>query len=106
MTAFEIVLFVVLILSAGVAFLFGGLQLAGRGPLLNNLYPAEQENKPDPKPYYRQSGMILLMTGAMMLVNAAAILLHSSRLTLCNAVLIPAVVIYTIVSTAAMNRSK
>ena len=106
MRAFEIILSVILILSACSAFLFGVLQLAGRGRLLNNLYPAEQENKPDPKPYYRQSGILLLMTGVMMLLNAAAILLRSSRLTLCNAVLIPAVVIYAIVSTTALNKNK
>ena len=39
----------------------------------------------------------------MMLVNAAAFFLHSSRLTLANAVIIPVIVIYTIVSTAAMT---
>ena len=106
MSTTQLVLVFILFLAAFTLFVFGGMQLACRGPVLNSLYPDDAEKKPDPKPYYRQSGMILLMTGAMMLVNAAAILLHSSRLTLCNAVLIPAVVIYTIVSTAAMNRSK
>ena len=103
MSTTEIILVIVLLLHAAAAFVFGGMQLAGRGPLLNSLYPADQENKPDPKPYYRQSGIILLMAGSLMLVNAAAILLHSSKLTLINAVLIPAIVIYSIASSAAMH---
>ncbi|MBR5364563.1 MAG: DUF3784 domain-containing protein [Oscillospiraceae bacterium] len=103
MTGTEIVILVILILHAAAAFVLGGLQLTGRGPLLNSQYPAEQAPKPDPKPYYRQSGIILLLVGVMMLVNAAAVFLHSSRLTLANAVIIPVIVIYTIVSTAAMT---
>lgn len=103
MTAVEIVLLVILIVSACAFWLLGVMQLLQRGPLLNNLYPADQENKPDPKPYFRQSGIVFLMAGAMMLVNACAILFHNSRLTLLNALIIPAIVLYVIISTAAMR---
>ncbi len=87
------------------SFVVSGMQFACRGPLLNNLYPSEQEEKPDPKPYYRQSGVIFLGVGIIMIVNAAAIFLHNSRLCLVNAVLIPVIVMY-VVSTAAMREGK
>lgn len=103
MSAFEIVLLVILIVSACAFCLLGVMQLLQRGPLLNNLYPADRENKPDPKPYYRQSGIVFLIAGAMMLVNTCAILFHNSKVTLLNALIIPAIVIYTIISTAAMR---
>lgn len=103
MSAAEIVLLVILIVSACAFWLLGVMQLLQHGPLLNNLYPADRENKPDPKPYYRQSGIVFLLAGAMMLVNTCAILFHNSKVTLLNALIIPAIVIYTIISTAAMR---
>ena len=103
MSSFEIALLIILLASACVSFLLGVMQLLHRGKLLNNLYPGDAEKKPDPAPYYRQSGIVFLMTGAMMLVNGCAILFHNSKLTLLNVVIIPAIVLYTIISASAMH---
>lgn len=103
MSTVRIVLTSVLFLAAVICFTIGGMQLACRGPLLNNLYPADSENKPDSKPYYRQSGTAMLLTGADLLVNAAAVFLHQRRLFLINAALIPLTVIYIIVTAVRMN---
>lgn len=103
MSAFEFVLLTILAVSACIFFWLGVMQLLHRGKPLNNLYPGDAEKKPDPAPYYRQSGIVFLMTGAMMLVNGCAILFHNSKLTLMNVVIIPAIVLYTIISTSAMH---
>ncbi|MBP0967237.1 MAG: DUF3784 domain-containing protein [Oscillospiraceae bacterium] len=105
MSATELITIFILFLLAFTSFVIGVMQFACRGPLLNNLYPAEQEDKPDPKPYYRQSGVVFLGVGVIMIVNAAAIFLHNSRLCLLNAVLIPVIVIY-VIATAAMREGK
>ena len=105
MSTSEIIVVFVLFLVAFTCFILGVMQLACRGPLLNSLYPGDQDDKPDPKPYYRQSGGALLSVGVVMLVNIAAIVLHNSRICLLNAVLIPVTVIY-VVATAAMMEGK
>ena len=105
MSTSEIILVFVLFLLAFTGFLVGGMQLACRGPLLNNLYPDDAEEKPDPKPYYRQSGVAITLVGVVMLVNAAAIFLHNSKLCWINAVLLPVIVIF-VIATAAMMEGK
>ena len=105
MSTTELITVFILFLVAFTCFIIGGMQLMCRGPLLNNLYPSEQEDKPDPKPYYRQSGVVFLGVGVIMIVNAAAIFLHNSRLCLLNAVFIPVIVIY-VIATAAMREGK
>ena len=108
MSTTEIILVFVLFLVAFTAFIVGGMQLACRGPLLNNLYPdvpENAENKPDPRPYYRQSGVAIILVGVVMIVNAAAIFLHNSKLCLINAVLLPVIVIF-VIATAAMMEDK
>ena len=105
MNTTEIVTVFVLLLVAFTCFVISGMQFACRGPLLNNLYPSEQEEKPDPRPYYRQSGVVFLGVGIVMIVNAAAIVLHNSKLCLLNAVLIPVIVMY-VVAGAAMRGGK
>ncbi len=105
MSTTELITVFILFLVAFTCFIIGGMQLMCRGPLLNSLYPSEQEEKPDPKPYYRQSGIVFLTVGIIMSVNAAAVFLHRSRLCLLNAVLIPVIVIY-VVATAAMREGK
>lgn len=101
MSTTEIILVFVLFLAAFTAFVVGGMQLACRGPLLNSLYPDDADSKPDPKPYYRQSGTAITLVGVIMLVNAAAIFLHNSKICLVNAVLLPVTVFY-VIGTAAM----
>lgn len=99
----EIVTLFILVAVAFTAFLVGGRQLSCRGPLLNNLYPGDQTEKPDPKPYYRQSGVVMILVGVIMLVNAAAIFFHNSKLFLVNAVLLPVTVIYVLCTAALMG---
>lgn len=108
MSTTEIILVFVLFVAAFTAFVVGGMQLACRGPLLNNLYPEVPEDadfQPDKKPYYRQSGVAITLVGVVMLVNAAAIFLHNSRICLINAVLLPVIVIF-VIATAAMMEDK
>ena len=47
----------------------------------------------------------IVLVGVVMLVNAAAIFLHNSRLCLINAVLLPVIVIF-VIATAAMMEDK
>ena len=101
MSTAQLVLVFILFLAAFTFFVFGGMQLACRGPVLNSLYPDDAENKPDPKPYYRQSGVAITLVGVIMIVNAAAIFLHNSKICLVNAILLPVTVFY-VIGTAAM----
>ena len=101
MSTTQLVLVFILFLAAFTLFVFGGMQLVCRGPVLNSLYPDDAENKPDPKPYYRQSGVAMILVGIIMLINAAAIFLHNSKLCWINAVLLPVTVFY-VIGTAAM----
>lgn len=103
MSPVELVLVFFLFLAAFTCLIVGGMQLACRGPLLNSLYPDDAENKPDPKPYYRQSGVAIVLVGIVMIVNAAAIFLHNSRICLVNAVLLPVIVFYVIGTSAMME---
>ena len=102
MSTTEIILVFVLFVAAFTAFVVGGMQLACRGPLLNNLYPEVPEDadyQPD------KSGVAIMLVGVVMLVNAAAIFLHNSRICLINAVLLPVIVIF-VIATAAMMEGK
>ena len=103
MSTTEIVTVFILFVLAFTAFIVGAMQLKCRGPLLNNLYPGDQTDKPDPKPYYRQSGVAITLVGVIMLVNAAAIFLHNSKICLVNAVLLPVTVVYVIGTAALME---
>ena len=103
MSTTEIVTVFILFVLAFTAFIVGAMQLKCRGPLLNNLYPGDRTDKPDPKPYYRQSGVAITLVGVIMLVNAAAIFLHNSKICLVNAVLLPVTVVYVIGTAALME---
>ena len=103
MSTTEIVTVFVMFVLAFTAFIVGAMQLSCRGPLLNSLYPSDQTDKPDPKPYYRQSGVVMVLVGVIMLVNAAAIFLHNSKLCFINAVLLPVTVVYVIGTAALME---
>ena len=103
MSTTEIVTVFILFVLAFTAFIVGAMQLKCRGPLLNNLYPGDRTDKPDPKPYYRQSGVAITLVGVIMLVNAAAIFFHSSKLFLVNAVLLPVTVIYVLCTAVLMG---
>ncbi len=71
-----IILGILLGAIATTAFVVGGLQLAEKGPLLNNsyFYASEKERaKMNKSPYYRQSGIVLLLVGVIFLLNCIAV---------------------------------
>lgn len=63
---------IVCFVLAAAAFAAGVLHLLGKGPLLNNawLFASQRERAAmDKRPYYRQTGVVLLLVGCIFLLN-------------------------------------
>lgn len=104
-----IVLGIILLLIALAAFVLSARQLACKGKLLNNTYfhdPKKERNEEEMKPYYRQSGIVFLLVGLIFFFEALNAFTASNLFMVIVFILLGAVIVYTIASTAAHNMKK
>ncbi|HBI85407.1 MAG TPA: hypothetical protein DDX71_03840 [Ruminococcus sp.] len=101
MTATEWILVIVLFLCAVFSGAIAGLQLTENGKPVNNLFDPEKD---DPKPFFRQSGIVFTLIAVLFAVNGIAVLLHEKRMFYIAGGMAAAIVIYVIASTAKMQK--
>ena len=103
----NIVAAVILGLTSLGFYLFGIMQLCGKGPLLNNAYlyaSAKERESMNKAPHYRQSGIIFTLLGTLFAVLAADALLETGRLFRVGMGLMAVTVLYTIVSSVRIEK--
>ncbi len=91
---------------AVVCFIFGVLQLGQKGFLFNNAYifaSKEEREAMDKKPYYRQSGIVFVLLGAINSVNALEALINSGWLFCVGIGLAVVTVVYAVVSSVKLK---
>lgn len=97
----EIITAAILLILAVGAFVVSARSFKEKGFVFNNawLYASEQERGAmDKKPQYRQSAVVFLMAGIVLLLSAAEELLHSGWLFYAQLAGIVLLVVYAIVS--------
>ena len=102
-----IIFAVILSVMAAACFVFGGLQLCQKGPLLNNAYLYASENERErmnKKPYYRQSGIVFLLLGIVFALNAVQAITANSRWFLAVGIVIAVTVVYAIWSSVVIAK--
>ena len=100
---------IVVFLVAGGLFFLGIRQLLERGYLFNNawIYATEKERASlNKKPYYRQSGIVFCLLGLLFTLIGLYALLQSSFLLWLGAALAVGTVVYAIVSSIRIEKSK
>lgn len=96
------------VLSIG-AFVISAFSFKEKGFLFNNayLYASKEERATmDKKPHYRQSAVVFLMIGIMFLLNAVSVFLVNSWINYITIVIAIITIIYAIVSSVAIEKSK
>lgn len=104
MIATAIVLFVI---SAS-AFVMGICSFAEKGFLLNNAYihASEQERESmNKKPYYRQSGIVFLLTGLIFLFNGFNLIFNADWIFYIIIAIVIIIFIYAIVSSIRIEKN-
>lgn len=92
-----------------ICFVFSFLQFNGKGFLFNNayIYASKQEREAmDKKPYYKQSGVIFLLTGIIFLINAIDIILQTGRLFYLVIGIVIVAIVYAIVSSVMIRKKQ
>lgn len=105
----EITLAVILGIAAAGAFLAAAFSFKEKGVLLNNawLYASKEEReRMDKTPYYRQTGVVFLLIGLMLVLSCLEVTLHEDRLFYGVILTAAAALVYGIVSTVIINRSQ
>lgn len=100
---------IIMIVLAVVLFAYGILQLFQKGFLFNNAYiyaSKEEKLKMNKKPYYIQSGIILLIVAVVMALNAVQLAFEISWVLIPIIALCIIAVIYAIVSTGIIQRNR
>ena len=94
---------------AAACFVFGGLQLCQKGPLLNNAYLYASENERErmnKKLYYRQSGIVFLLLSIVFALNAVQAITANSRWFLAVGIVIAVTVVYAIWSSVVIAKKQ
>ena len=60
----------------------------------------------DKKPYFRQSGIILLLVGVIFLILAADMILKTDWLIFCSIAVAASTIIYAVISSAKIDKKK
>lgn len=105
LTVFSVILAVV----AAACYVFGILSVCQKGFLFNNvyIYSSESQRKSmNKKPYYIQSGIVLLLVGTVFLINAAQVFFRKDWLFYPSLAVIIITLIYAIVSTYKIQNKK
>ena len=90
-------------------FVFSYLQFNEKGFLFNNayIYAFKQEREVmDKKPHYRQSGIVFLLLGIIFAINAVDVILKTGWLFYVAIIIAIIAVIYAILSSVKIERSK
>ena len=107
MTSTELIFTILVFALAGILLLLGIRHFRERGKLLNNayLFASEKERETmDKRPLYRQSGTVFCLLSLVFVMIGLSIVLHNTKITLLEIPVAAAVLIYSIVSTAKINR--
>lgn len=100
----------ILCLSIGVvAFVVSYVQFREKGVLLNNawLYASKEERESmNKKPYFRQSGVVFALIGVTFLLNAVMVATKRKEIFYFVLGMLAVTVIYAIVSTIRIEKSR
>lgn len=99
----------ILIIVAVACFIISYLQFNEKGYLFNNayIYASKQERETmDKQPHYKQSGVVFLLLGLILVLNAADCILHTAWIVYCVIALVLAVIVYAIISSVKIEKSK
>lgn len=103
----EIIIAVILFLISAFVFVMSILSFNEKGFLFNNayLYASKQKRESmNKKPYYRQSAVVLLMIGIILLLNGLAVLFAIDWIVYIVVAIIFITLIYAIVSSKAIEK--
>lgn len=109
MSTAELILAIVLFVVSALLVFAGVRQLQCKGYCFNNAYiyaSKTEREQTDYTPYYKQSGIVLLMLSALFLLNGLRIVLRIGFLFYVSLVLIAAVILYSIVSSIIIENNK
>ena len=105
----EIVLAVILFVGAALLALFGIRHLQYRGYCFNNayIYASKREREQmDKTPYYKQTGIILLMLAGLFLINFVRVVFKLEFLMYVSYVVIALTLVYAVVSSVRLEKNK
>jgi len=100
---------VILGIAAIVCFFISYLQFSEKGFLFSNeyIYASKQKRKAmDKKSYYKQSGIVFLMSGIAFSTSAVAVFLQTGWLIYCGIAVGIAAIVYAIISSMTIGTGK
>ena len=104
-----IILGILLGAASAAVFVVAGMQLAEKGPLLNNsyIYASEKERaKMNKSPYYRQSSIVLLLVGLILLLNCISVFWKLKRMIWLVLLTAGVTLVYAVVSSIRIEKRK
>ncbi len=90
-------------------FVAAYMQYRGKGFLFNNAYlyaSNEEQDSMDKKPYYRQSAICIFLIGVIFVINAVDMIVNTDWLIYCVIGVVVVELVYAVVSTVRMEKSK
>lgn len=103
----DIIVAVVLFLIAVAAFVMSIRSFLEKGFLFNNAYiyaSAEEREKMNKTPYYRQSGVVFLLIGVVFTLNGLATLLRTDALFSAAVAVMVAAAVFAVASAARIRK--
>ena len=100
---------IILVIIAVACFVISYLQFNEKGVLFNNAYifASKQEREPmAKKPHYKQSGLVFLLIGIILLINAIDVILQTGWLFYCVIVVAVVAIVYAIISSITIEKKK
>ena len=107
MTTTELIVAVIAFVLAVTAAFISVRQFMEKGFLFNNAYiwaSKKERERPDKKPYYRQSAIVFCLLSAVFLVVGISIVLKNNKIQLLEIPLIGAVLVYAIISSVIIEK--
>lgn len=105
----KVIAIAICFLIGAIGLTFSVLQFMEKGPLLNDIYfyaPKNTVRRWIKRPYYRQSAIILLLSGLNFIVVGLNLIFNKGWLMIANRAILTALVIYALASTAWLWRVK
>ncbi|MBQ7595194.1 MAG: DUF3784 domain-containing protein [Clostridia bacterium] len=109
MSGSELITVIIAFVIAAILIAVSIMQFRERGFLLNNafIYASKEEREAmDKKPYYRQSSIVFCLLSFVFLIIGLSIILNNYKLELLEIPLTAGIIIYAIVSTVKINKTK
>ena len=107
MTTTELIVAVIAFVLAVTAAFISVRQFMEKGFLFNNAYiwaSKKERERPDKKPYYRQSAIVFCLLSAVFLVVGISIVLKNNKIQLLEIPLIGVVLVYAIISSVIIEK--